>query len=258
MPGGVPMALPMTFVAGTLIFSGAQSSDIADGSRNDGFLSKYMLLRPESSGVFRMRKNLEPQKISDKDEDKDAQELFTNVSNKHIGLSAIGVALLSVAAMVGVRMRRGIQPPIALTSSGGHGIDMSRPMAPVSVDNTLKLKSRDFLVRSPEQVLQISERALAKDMHADIKSPFALWDPIGLGEASPEAHGENFLMSEVQHGRVAMTAVFFVSTFLQIPERVLEGLERSFASETPEGALQNLLSNPHTRTLGFKPQGIVD
>merc|ERR1719333_1375056 len=81
------------------------------------------------AGAFRTSKDLEPQKIADKDEDKDVQKMLSNESNKPIGLCAIGVALLSFAAMVGVRMRRGMQPPIALVSSCGHGIDMSMPNA---------------------------------------------------------------------------------------------------------------------------------
>merc|ERR1719174_1323332 len=47
--GGNVIAFPMTRLAGLLIFSSAQASDIADGSTNHGFLSKYMLLRSESS-----------------------------------------------------------------------------------------------------------------------------------------------------------------------------------------------------------------
>merc|ERR1711924_211427 len=78
-------------------------------------------------------------------------------------------------------------------------------------DNTLELKSKDSRKRSLEQVLQHSERALAKNMHADIKNPFGFWDPLGLGEPAPEAHVENIRQMELQHGRLAMTAAFFVS-----------------------------------------------
>jgi hypothetical protein len=152
------------------------------------------------------------QKVADKGEDKDVQKLLSNESNKPIGLCAIGVALLSLAAMVGVRLRRGMQPLIALSSSDGHGIDLSIPIAPVSVDNIWDFGSQVSLMRRPEQVLQGSERAHGKDMHADIQSPFAPWDPFGLGEASPEAHVESFRQSELLHGRVAMATVFFVST----------------------------------------------
>ena len=49
MPGGIVMALPLALVAGVLMFSGVQASDIADGSKNDGFSSKFMPLRSGSS-----------------------------------------------------------------------------------------------------------------------------------------------------------------------------------------------------------------
>merc|ERR1711924_328433 len=140
------------------------------------------------AGALRISKVLEPQKISDEDEDKDGQKLFSNASNMLIGC----VALLSFAAMAGVRMRRGMQPAIAVASSGGHVIDTSLPMVLVSVGNTLGLTSQGSSSRIPEQVLHGSERALAKNMHTDIKSSCALGDPLDLGETAPQAHVESF------------------------------------------------------------------
>jgi hypothetical protein len=159
-----------------------------------------MEVSPVQAGAFRTSNDLEPQKIANKREDKDVQRMFTNASNKLMGLSAIGTALLSFAAMVAVRMWRGMHQAIAVVSSSGHGIDMSIPMVPVSLDKSLDLESQGSCLRIPVQALQGSERALAKHMHADIKSPFALWHPLGLGE------------SELQYGRVVIAAVFFVST----------------------------------------------
>jgi len=200
---GGAMALPMTLVAGVLMFSGVQASDIADGSKSHGFLSKYMPSRsqssqsfigdsgkfmahylnhmqhggrPEAVGASRTSTDLEPQMIADKDEDKDVQKLFANESKMPVGLCAMAVAFLSLAAMVGVRMRRGMQPPIALASSGGPGIDMSV-----------------------------------------------------FGEVSTEAHGENCRESAVQHGRAALTAVFFASPHqpkLAAPTRLFSAVER--------------------------------
>merc|ERR1719327_1852703 len=116
---------------------------------------------------------------------RDGKATPTVDSDKPRGFSAISVAvaLLSFAAMIGVRMRRRMQPAIALAGSSGHGIDMSIPLATVSAGNTLDLKSHCPLLRIPEQFLQSSERVLAKDMHAgDINSSFVHWDPLGLGE----------------------------------------------------------------------------
>merc|ERR1719159_1918161 len=50
--GGSVMALRITRLAGMLMFSNVQASDIADGSTNHGYLSKYMMLRSESSKSF--------------------------------------------------------------------------------------------------------------------------------------------------------------------------------------------------------------
>lgn len=108
-------------------------------------------------------------------------------------------------------MRRGVQTVIVLASNDRNGIDMSTPLATVSGNNTWELMSQCPPVRSPEHMLQGSERALAKDMHADINSSFVHWDPLGLGEGAPKAHVKNFRESELQHGQAATIAVFFVS-----------------------------------------------
>ena len=50
--GGIVMALRMTRLAGLLMLSHVQASDIADGSTNHGLLSKYMLLHSDSSKSF--------------------------------------------------------------------------------------------------------------------------------------------------------------------------------------------------------------
>jgi geranylgeranyl reductase len=62
--------------------------------------------------------------VSDREEEKDVQKLLTNGNgNTPVALSAIGVGLLSLAAMLGVRMWRGLQSSTET--------DMSVNMAPV-------------------------------------------------------------------------------------------------------------------------------
>merc|ERR1719247_1487097 len=104
-----------------------------------------------------------------------------------------------------------MQPAIALVSSSEYELDMSIPMAPFAVDYNSGLTSQGSPVTILKQVLQGSERELAKDVHAHTKSPFTIWDSFGLGEAAPEVHVENIRESELQQGQAAMTAVFFVS-----------------------------------------------
>jgi hypothetical protein len=273
--GGIVMALPLTLLAGLLMLSSVQANDIADnsmfmahhlnhmerGGRTEALSDQYGLADDSSAtvgsshpdiftsaraGAVRTSKDFEPQKIEGMEEDKDVQKLFTNESNMPIGLSVIGIAFLSFAVMVGVRMRRGVQPDIALASSGGNGIDMSTPLATVSGNNTWELMSQCPPVRSPEHMLQGSEKALAKDLHAHINSPFALWDPLGLGEDTPEAHVKHFRRSELQHGLVAMsamTSVFFVS--LQKPNPMSAATLRAADDEelTPEEKTQREIEN---------------
>jgi hypothetical protein len=130
---------------------------------------------------------------------------------KPMGFSAIGIALLSLAAMVGVRMRRGMQSAVAFASSDGHGTDMSIPMATVPSDNSWDLKSQCPPVRTPEKICNVSEKALAHGMHADINSPFALWDPLGLGNGELGTHVKNIRESEMKQSLFAMSAVYFIS-----------------------------------------------
>jgi hypothetical protein len=210
------------------MLSSVQANDIADNSM---FMDHHLIHMERGGRTEALSHQYE--------EDKDVQKLLTNESNMPVGLSAIGIALLSFAVMVGVRMRRGVQPDIALASSGGNGIDMSTPLATVSGNNTWDLMSQSPPVRSPEHMLQ---RALAKDMHAHISSPFALWDPLGLGEDTPEAHVKHFRRSELQHGLVAMsamTSVFFVS--LQKPNPMSAATLR--AELTPEEKTQREIEN---------------
>jgi len=193
------MALRMTCLAGLLMFSHVQAGDIADGS------TKFMAHRLNRMEYGGRPEAFKSQKIADNQEDTDVQKLFSNESNKPIGFSAIAVAvaLLSVAAMVGVRVRRRMQP--ALACSSGHGVDMSLPLATFSAVNTLGLKSN---------------------------SSFLHWDPLGLGESALKAHVKNFRESELQHGQAATTAVFFVSA----PALRTRSLEVTMSSEASAGA----------------------
>jgi hypothetical protein len=81
------MAVPMTLLAGLLMFAGVQASDTADGSK---FMA-YHVNRAVDSRIS-SRTDFEIQKIADKEEDKDVQKLLNSESNMPIGLSAIGLA----------------------------------------------------------------------------------------------------------------------------------------------------------------------
>merc|ERR1719484_260511 len=78
-----------------------------------------------------------------REEAKDVQQLLTNGSAKTpFTLSAIGVGLLSLVAMLGVRIWRGLQSSSVLASSGAFGADMVMIMAPDQGDNVTEMKSQ--------------------------------------------------------------------------------------------------------------------
>jgi len=113
--------------------------------------------------------------ITTKEEEKSAQKLFANGNNTPITLSAIGVGLLALVIMLGVRMQRGLRP-----ATGG---------------NIMEMKSHDSTYGT----------------HADINSPFALWDPLGLGKGELGTHVKNIRESEIKQSLFAMSAVYFIS-----------------------------------------------
>ena len=82
-------------------------------------------------------KRFEPPEIVDKKESKAAQMLLPNDSSMPLALSAIGVSLLMVAAMLGVRSRRGSQQATTFANGGGHESDMSVALAPTSAEGIL-------------------------------------------------------------------------------------------------------------------------
>jgi pyridoxine 4-dehydrogenase len=102
-------------------------------------------------------------KIADKG---DMQELPINHGDMPVAMSAIGVALLTLVAALGVRIRRqrGIQPVTALPSSGMQVSDMSMTLAPASNTNILELKVQGSFVKEQEESLQqISHSVLCQD-----------------------------------------------------------------------------------------------
>merc|ERR1719324_459650 len=77
--------------------------------------------------------------ISTEEEEKAVQKLFATGNNTPITLSVIGVGLLALVTMLGVRIRRGLQPASVLASSGA---DMSINMASGLGDNIMEMKSQ--------------------------------------------------------------------------------------------------------------------
>jgi hypothetical protein len=84
-------------------------------------------------------------RVQESKEDQQAeQKLLTHGSNNQISLSAIGIGLVSLATLLGVRLRSRLQPAAVLASSGGLGSGMPMNMASRVGDNFMEMKSQDL------------------------------------------------------------------------------------------------------------------
>jgi len=147
------MAHLTPLMAGFFMFAGAHASDVADRSTHQGFLSQYMGSAASKTSVDDYNKFVIPRfnhmkpKIVDKEEERAVQKVLATDNSMPIGMSTIGVSLLALAAMLGVRMRRGLQQATAFASSGGHESDMSTALTPAAAGNILELKTQESSVR---------------------------------------------------------------------------------------------------------------
>ena len=126
------------------MLAGAQAGDVADRSMHNGFLSQYMgsgdynkFVTPQFS---RMKHGGAPDALSHQNgpaEHGPGIAAPAQDSMAFTSMSAIAVSLLTLAAMLGVRMRRGLQ----------QAADMSIALAPASADNILELKAQESIVR---------------------------------------------------------------------------------------------------------------
>merc|ERR1719460_3621702 len=73
-------------------------------------------------------------------------------SNNPIALSAIGVALLSLVTMLGVHLRRRLQPATILVSNGDLALDMPMNTASALGDNVMEMRSQDSHKMSSSRV----------------------------------------------------------------------------------------------------------
>merc|ERR1719353_1498113 len=189
------------------MFASARANDAADYSK---FMS-HRLNHMKTADVNRISASplvdspFAP-KIADKEEERAPQKLLASDNNMPLGLSALGVALLTLAGLLGVRMRRGVQS----------AADLAMPMAQASVDNILELKAQQssgsahrkqnlrpltalYATADSEEATAVNDEAageqatndepapvapppaakwsIEKDMPAGISAPFGLFDP---------------------------------------------------------------------------------
>merc|ERR1719174_3106604 len=211
---------------------GASTKLVRGGRPKDfGFLKDLGLEKPTWLPDFGGDKSAE----KPKEEKQAAKKWFFDNSNP-LGLSALSVALLTLAGLLGVRMRRGVQS----------AADLAMPMAQASVDNILELKAQQssgsthrkqnlrpltalYATADSEEATAVNDEAageqatndepapvapppvakwsIEKDMPAGISAPFGLFDPAGFSDNSPQRL-KYFREAELKHARVAMLAAF--------------------------------------------------
>merc|ERR1719174_643592 len=138
-----------------------------------------------------------PPKIVDKEEERAMQKVFANDNSLPIGMSAIGVSLLTLAAMLGVRMRRGLQQVTAFASSGGHESDKSIALAPTDAGNILELKAQESSFRGQLGWSQQSSKSLQPlAVPAPPRTPVAMYAGFAaLQRKAKEAEQKKYLES---------------------------------------------------------------
>jgi len=150
----------VVLMAGLLFLAETEASGVADRSTFQGFLSKYVPFGSDASkssmsdydkfitsSLNRVKhgnelaKDFDSPKIAGREEKQVAQKLLANNSYNPISLSAIGIGLVSLVTMLGVRLRRGLQP--------ADGLAPDMPMSTVSAlgDTVMEMKSQDSNVK---------------------------------------------------------------------------------------------------------------
>jgi hypothetical protein len=188
------MAHILPVMAGLLMLAGAQ----ADGSMHQGFLSQYV-----GSALPHHNSPAKHGLSASGVEEKSVQKVVVSDSSMGFGMPAIGISLLTLAAMLGVRMRRGLQQATTFASSDGHESDMSTAFALDASDTILELKAQDARgyeesrIRGGWQQSSRNSEPLTL-CYAKDSSGF---DPLGL----------NMHEAEIQHGRTVTLATLFKS-----------------------------------------------
>lgn len=145
----------ITVVTGLLAGAESQVSDMVDRSEQQGFLSKYMPSRSDASkaslgdydkfvvpnfnhmkqGVKPLAntKDFEPSTIIDKEEQRAAEKMLAHDSSRSISISAIGVMVLTLVTLFGIRVRRELDKVVIFTPAPAS--------APASDSNALEMKA---------------------------------------------------------------------------------------------------------------------
>jgi LPXTG-motif cell wall-anchored protein len=158
-------------------------------------------------------------KIAAWEEKQAVQKLPATGSNDPISLSIFGIGLVSFVTMLGLTLRRALQPATIPTNSGGLGLDM--PMMEMKSQDSHKISSsRVGWGQLSSQNTHPSTLCYAMETQEDLKSlakqlnpTVGYWDPLSIGEEGTSLWNYNnerkiawFRQAEIKHGRVAMAA----------------------------------------------------
>jgi hypothetical protein len=134
------MAYPLAIVAGMLMLGGAQGQSSMRGY--DKFVTPNLQRVKQSNGPDALS-GTSPS--SDREEKQAVPQLLANDSNSPITLSVIGIGLLSLVTMLGVRLHRGLQPATIL--AGSAGLDLPMNTSSALGENAMEMKSQDAHVK---------------------------------------------------------------------------------------------------------------
>ena len=132
------MSQLVVFIAGLLLVAESQASDVADRSTLQGFLPRHdKFITPNFISAKPQGQDLP--KIADMEEKQAAQKLPATSSNDPISLSIFGIGLVSFVTMLGLTLRRAVQPATiptnTVSASGGQVMEMK------SQDSSVKVSS---------------------------------------------------------------------------------------------------------------------
>jgi len=213
------MSRLVVFIAGLLLAAESQASDVADRSTLQGFLPKHdKFITPNFNSAKPQVQDLP--KIADREEKQAVQKLPATGSNDPISLSIFGIGLVSFVTMLGLTLRRALQPATIPTNSGGLGLDV--PMMEMKSQPTLGWGQLSSQNTGPSTLCYASKEemvALAESNPDFLGRTIGFWDPFNLIEEGDfwglgnEATIGYLRHAEIKHGRVAMAA--FLGFLLQ-------------------------------------------
>ena len=120
----IVMAQVVVLMAGLLLIAESQASDLADRSKPQGFLSKYVPSGTDASQASEVADRSTPRGFLSKYVPSGSDASQSSMSDYDSFITPNFIVLISLLTMLVIRLRRGLQPATTFASSGGLGLDM--------------------------------------------------------------------------------------------------------------------------------------